>query len=127
MNLESIAEKLEQDGVGSRAHDIFINHMPTDAESGILLRDPYIGTAFDYELPNYRDTRFNVATRSKNYADAKNLMWSVIRSLMVSNTSLTGMAVKFIRPRTEPIPFPKSVAGYYEFLVIFDAVYVIVE
>lgn len=127
MNLESIAEKLELDGVGNRAFDIFINHLPTEAERAILLRDPYIGTPIDPELPNYRVTRFNVAARAKSYQEGKELMSQVMRSLTLSNTALTGMEVRYIRPRTEPIAFPMSQAGMFEFLVIFDAVYVIVQ
>ncbi len=126
MNLESVAERLELDGVGWRGSDIFVSHLPTEVERGILLRHSYTGTPIDPELPGYRNTRFSVATRAKTYKEGVDLMWAVINSITVARVQMTNMDVKLIRARTEPIPFPMSPAGMFEFLVIFEAVYVIV-
>lgn len=127
MNLESIAEKLQDDGVGQMGASIFINHMPADAASGVLLRPPYVGTPIDFELPGYRKTKFNVAARGKNYQEAYALAMKVMESLTVMETTLTGMDVRYIRPRTEPVSFPVSEGAAVEFLMIFETVYVIVE
>lgn len=126
MNLEAIASKLQLENVGKKGRSIFINSMPADAETGILLRIPFVGTEIDYELPNYRKTKFNVATRAKDYREAETLMRKVMACLTLSEVALENMDVRYIRPRTEPVPFPVTPAGQFEFLVIFDAVYVIV-
>lgn len=126
MNLEAIANKLQLDGLGKKGKTIFINHMPVEAEAGILLRGSYVGTEINYELPNYRTTRFNVAVRAKSHTQAQTLVDKVCVALTLSEVALDGMDVRFIRPRTEPVLFPVSPAGQFEFLVIFDAVYVIV-
>lgn len=127
MNLESLADKLQDDRLGKIGKDIFINHMPASAEQGVLLRQPYIGTPIDYELPNYRNTRFQAAIRSKDFKVGEQLAREVSASLTLTETVLPEMDIRYIRPRTEPVPFPLNAAGMFEFLVIFDAVYVIVE
>lgn len=127
MNLEALAEKLQADRLGKKGKEIFINHMPTSVEAGILLRPPYVGTPIDYELPGYRSTRFNLSVRAKDYQTGDKLIRKAMASLTLEETKLSGMDVRYIRPRTEPVSFPLSVAGTFEFLVIFDAVYVIVE
>lgn len=127
MNLNTLAEKLQSDGVGVTGKTIFINHMPTKVEKGVLLRPAYVGTPIDYELPDYRVTRFSVAVRAKDFADGEALMRSVMSSLTLTEIQLSGMDIRYVRPRTEPVPFPLTVGGMFEFLVIFDAVYVIVS
>lgn len=126
MNLEMIAAKLVADAVGVVGTTIFINHMPVKAKSGILLRPPYVGTPIDYELPGYRRTRFNMSCRAESYTAAKALIEAAIASATVKETTLSGISVKYVRPTTEPVSFPISDGGFVEFLVIFEAVYVIV-
>lgn len=125
MNLEILAHKLQTDGVGKKGVDIFIQHMPQSAETGILLRMPYIGAPIDYELPGYRRERFNLIVRSKKYQTAEALVRKAMTSLTVSETQLTGMDIRFMRPERLPISYPLSEADMTEFLVIFEAVYVI--
>ena len=127
MNLEMIADKLQDDGVGKNGRSIFINSMPLEATAGILLRPPYIGTPIDYELPGYRKTKFNAAVRGKNYKEAKALADKVMESLTFYETAFPGVEVKFVRPVAEPVSFPVSDGAMIEFLMIFEAVYVIVE
>lgn len=126
MNLEMIADKLQDDGVGKKGKTIFINHMPADVQTGILLRPPYIGTPIDYELPGYRKTKFNCAVRGKNYKDGNALAQKVMESLTFSEMTISDTLVRYVRPTTEPVSFPVSDGGMVEFLMIFEAVYVIV-
>ena len=130
MNLEAVAERLEQDGVGEQGKTIFINHMPDTCQDGILLRLPFGGTPIDYELPNYRTTEFWVVSRAKDYLAARDRIEQAVASLNNphgAGTSLTGMKVNYIRATTEPVHFPKTAGNYLEFLVIFEANYVIVS
>lgn len=127
MNLEMIADKLQADGVGQKGKVVFINHMPAEIVPGILLRPPYVGTPIDYELPGYRKTAFNVAVRATTYVEGEALAKKVMKSLTVSESMLGLTEVRYIRPRTEPVSFPVSDGALVEFLMIFEAVYVIVE
>lgn len=127
MNLEMIADKLQEDGVGIKGKTIFINNMPVETVAGILLRPPYIGTPIDYELPGYRKTKFNAAVRGKTYQEAKNLANQVMSSLEFGNRQFPGLDVRHIRPITEPVSFPVSDGSLIEFLMIFEANYVILE
>lgn len=127
MNLEMIADKLQADGVGMKGKTIFINHMPSDVVPGILLRPPYIGTPIDYELPGYRKTTFNVAVRGTTYVEGDQLAKKVMKSLTFSEVTLGLTEVRYVRPETEPVSFPVSDGALVEFLMIFEAVYVIVE
>lgn len=126
MNLEMIANKLSDDGVAKKGITLFVNQMPVDAKVGVLLRPPYIGTPIDYELPGYRKTKFTASIRGTTYKEANDLAQRVMESLTVIETELDGIAVKFIRPVTEPVLFPVSDAGMTELLVLFETVYVIV-
>lgn len=126
MNLEMIAERLQDEGVGRMGQTIFINHMPVEASVGVLLRPPYIGTPIDYELPGYRKTKFNAAVRGRNYSEAKTLVQKVMDALTFGDIELSGLEIRHVRPITEPVSFPVSDGGMVEFLVIFEATYVIV-
>ena len=126
MNLEMIAERLQDEGVGRMGQTIFINHMPVEALVGVLLRPPYIGTPIDYELPGYRKTKFNAAVRGRNYSEARTLVQKVMDALTFGDIELSGLEIRHVRPLTEPVSFPVSDGGMVEFLVIFEATYVIV-
>lgn len=127
MNLEMIADKLQDDGVGKKGKTIFINHMPVEATAGVLLRPPYVGTPIDYELPGYRKTKFNAAARGKNYKEANILAQKVMESLTFGGIEMSGLDIRHVRPIAEPVSFPVSDGSMVEFLMIFEAVYVIVE
>jgi hypothetical protein len=127
MNLEMIAERLQDEGVGRMGQTIFINHMPVEASVGVLLRPPYVGTPIDYELPGYRKTKFNAAVRGKNYKEASALAQRVMEALTFNDVEISGLEVRHVRPLTEPVSFPVSEGSMVEFLVIFEATYVIVE
>lgn len=126
MNLQSLAMQLQKDGVGRIGTSIFIADMPADAKSGVLLRGPRLGSPIDYELPGYRNTHFNVSVRGQTYKEGEALMKKAMASLTITETEIPGMDIRYIRPQTDPIPFPLSDAKIFEFLVIFEAVYVIV-
>jgi len=125
VRLESIASYLQAQSVGTQGQDIFINAMPALDEAGILLRQPFSGTAIDHELPRYRKTSFMLITRARTMQAAKILMDAAVATLTVSNSdALTDLHVNYIRPRHEPIAFAPTPGNMTELLVNMDACYV---
>lgn len=120
MNLLPIAEKLEADAVGVLAETIFINMIPAEAPTGVLLRNPLHGTQIDYELPGFYKTEFKIIARSTNYTDGDALIQAVFDSLTVSNIQLGSMYVKYMRPKTKPVVFPLSKGNLLEFSADFS-------
>lgn len=126
MNLEAIAKKLQKDGVGRIGIDIFAGHAQEKKENGILLRDTFNGDPIDYELPGFYRTRFHCIVWSKKYKDGQTLSLKVMKSLTMTDTVLEDMEFRYLRPRNRPNAYPLSEGSTFEFLVIFDGVYVIV-
>lgn len=128
MKLEVIAEELENQAIGQMGKTIFINHMPDNCLEGVLLRMDFTGTPIDYYLPNYRKTEFWLITRSKEYGKAKTLAENAAAAISYPHggVMLSDLKINYLRPQTEPVHFPVTAGGYHEFLVIFDANYVIV-
>lgn len=120
MNLLPLAEKLEADGVGVMTDTIFINMIPVEAPTGVLLRNPLQGTLIDYELPGFYKTTFKVICRAPNYAEGEALIQAVFDSLTVIEAQVGPMYVKHMRPRTKPVVFPLSKGNLLEFSADFD-------
>ena len=125
MNLESIAEYLNAQGLGVPGQTVFVHKMPAEVKEGILLLSSLSGTQIDYELPKYRKTKFQAIVRHTNHIGGKELSKQVMNALTLYNHNLTGMKVKRIRPRHEPIVFPVSKGNLLEFSVNYDAIYVL--
>ena len=127
MKLDILAKKLQDDGVGIMGKTIFLGNMPPDAPKAIILKDSPLGTPIDEELPGYRRSRFHAAVRDESYELGRKLAERVSASFTLKEKVLTGMDIRFIRPLIEPTGFPLADSNIFEFLVIFEAVYVIVE
>lgn len=125
MNYEVLSKKLQTDGVGRIGKDIFVQYMPETAETGILIRNSFLGGLIDYELPGYRRDKFSLIVRSKKYKTAEELMRKAMKSLTLSETTLPGMDIRYIRPERDFVTYPLNESDLHEFLVIFEAVYVI--
>lgn len=129
MNLEPIALYLEQQTqppLGIRGQSLFINALPADTEPAILLRDPFGGAEILHELPGYRRASFQVIVRAKDYREGQTLSKAVSSALTMENASLTGMDIKFMRPRHDPFTFAPSPGNSLEWVVNIDAAYVLV-
>lgn len=120
MNLLPIAEKLEADGVGVMADTIFINMIPAEAPTGVLLRNPLQGTQIDYELPGFYKAEFKVIARATTYQDGDALIQAVFNSLTLVETNVGSMYVKYMRPKTKPVVFPISKGNLLEFSADFS-------
>lgn len=120
MNLLPIAEKLEADGVGVMAETIFVNMIPAEAPTGVLLRNPLQGTQIDYELPGYFKTDFKVIARATTYPEGEALIQAVFDSLTIQSAQVGTMFVKYMRPKTKPVVFPLSKGNLLEFSADFS-------
>jgi hypothetical protein len=126
MNLESVAEMLEDAEVGIQGTDIFVEFIPASCSQGILLRQPFGGTQIDYDLPGYRKTSFMLIARAKTYSAGKTLIDNAVAALTVDNEEVTNMHINYMRPQTDPFFYAPSAGGNVEFVVHIDACYVIV-
>lgn len=124
MNLMPLAQLIEDEGLGVKGQSLFLNMMPSEAESAILLRSPLVGTKIDYELKNYFKTEFQLIVRTHAYADGEALIKQVCDLLTVTDKQVEDVFFKTCRPRTEPVVFPLSAGNLLEFNVMFDTVYV---
>lgn len=120
MNLMPVAEKLEADGVGVMAETIFINMIPAEAPTGVLLRNPLQGTQIDYELPGFYKTEFKVICRAPTYAEGDALIQAVFASLTLVESQVGSLYVKHMRPKTKPVVFPLSKGNLLEFSADFS-------
>jgi hypothetical protein len=124
MKLETIAEMLENASVGVAGSDIFINMIPAEVTTGILLRQYFTGTKIDHELPGMRKTSFFVIARSPDYLTAKGLAESAVAALHLRYETEVGTThFKYMRPRTEPFVYAPSPGQLVEFSVVIDCCY----
>lgn len=123
MNLIPLAERLQAMGFGAMGDFVFINMIPVDAPSGVLLRNHLSGTLIDYELPGYYRTGFRLIVRSKTYQEGESLIERAIEALTVRNAQIGDLRVVHLRPSTEPVVYPLSVGNLLEFSADMDIVF----
>jgi hypothetical protein len=119
MDLMPIANKLEFESLGVQGKTLFINFMPMEAKTAIMLRSPLSGVDIDHELPGYFKSGFMVIVRSPEYTTALAKMQEVMLALTLYNEELDGMSVKCMYPTSLPISFPVSEGNFYEVQVNF--------
>lgn len=120
MELEPIALKLEQAGLGIRAKSIFVHAMPVECKKGILLRSPLQGTAIDHELPGYYKAEFSVICRSHSHSEAVAMANQATQALKGYNVTIGPIEAKHLLPNHLPVVFPVSEGNFVEALVKFD-------
>lgn len=124
MKLMPLADLLEAAGHGVKGESIFLNMMPADAESAILLRSPLSGTPIDYELPGYYRAEFQLIVRGRDYAATEAWIEQVVATLTMADKQVGPMRFNYCRPKTEPVSFPLSDGNLYEFSANFDTSFV---
>jgi hypothetical protein len=123
MDLMPIANKLEFEGLGTQGKTLFVNFMPMEAKTAIMLRSPLSGARIDHELPGYFKSPFMVVVRSPEYTAALAKMQEVMLALTLYNEELDGMSVKHMYPVSLPISFPVSDGNFYEVQVNFETAF----
>jgi len=124
MNLMPLITLLQTSGLGVPGQTIFLNMMPAEADSAILLRNPLSGTKIDYELPDYYRSQFQLIVRGKSYKAAQAVSDQAIAALTLVNTQVGTLYFNFCRPKTEPVAFPLSKGNLIEFNVNFEVNFV---
>ncbi len=120
MNLVPLGLRLEANGAGKIRESIFINMIPIRVNNGILLRNPLVGTAIDYEMKGYYRTEFQVIVRAANYESGESLMQKVFQILTLEETQVGDMHIKHCYPRFEPVVYPISDGNLLEFSTDFN-------
>jgi hypothetical protein len=123
VNLMPLAERLQAMGFGAMGDLVFINMIPVDAPTGVLLRNHLSGTPIDYELPGYYRTGFRLIARSKTYQEGESLIERAIEALTVQDKHIADMRVVYLRPSTEPVVYPLSIGNLLEFSADMDIVF----
>jgi len=128
MKFEDIAKHIEDTVSGIRlGRNLFINRVPADVTTGVLLKETYAGTERDQYIPGLRRGRFQVVVRGTDFSKTKSLIDTIVDTLSITEREFSEVHFKVIAPMTEPIPFMESDGGFCEFTVNFYAVYDIVE
>jgi len=128
MDLHSVAVYLAEQDIGLRISgsekNLFVHHMPARVASGVLLRQSFVGTPVDHELPGFYKTSFQVIVRHGDYKKGEALALSVRGVLTIRMERQVGnMWVRHILPRHEPLVYPVSEGDRLEWSINFDAVY----
>ena len=121
MNLAPIVELLEAENFGTIGKDLFRNFMPHDVREGLLVTIQ-MPVEIDRYL-NYCKGSFQVVARGTDWESPRLVMVDVSKVLCGEGLSLGDMYFYFMRPRHEPLIFPKSEGDLIEASVNFDFIY----
>lgn len=124
MDLTPIANKLENEGLGTPGTDLFVNFMPMEAADAVLLRSPLSGTEIDPNLPGYYRCYFTAIVRTRDFVQGQEKMREIMRVLTIYDEDVDDIFVKRMYPKTLPVYFPISDGNFYEIQVTFDLVFV---
>lgn len=123
MNLDGVAQILQEQALGRPGQSLFVDFLPADKD-GILLRQPSTGSLIDHELPGYTKTSFMLIVRGNGREKCKKLILDAMQALTISGKTVAGMHINYMRPRTEPLAFPLSAGNKVEYSTNIDCCYV---
>lgn len=118
MNLQSFVDHMELNGFGVSGVDLFRENMPAECDRGYLFIilmpvsiDPYT---------HLRRGEFELIARSGDSDEAKKMVFDAIESLSMSNRNVGDEMYYYIRPKHEPLTFPRSDGSHIEASVTFE-------
>ena len=116
MTLANIALHLEQQSLGTRGTDIFIDMMGAELSTGITLRQ--WGGNWDENYNGLiREAVFQAVIRGAHYAAAQEKMEAVLPALTIRQRTIGTAYYYFVHPMQDPIPFGREAAGVTTFVV----------
>jgi hypothetical protein len=125
MNLIPLANRLEEQGVGTTGKSVFVNYMPAQSETGILLRDYFGGTAVIPELPGYYRASFMMIVRTNDMEAGLQLMRDAIAAVtIVTEEQVEEYLCRYIRPRNLPFVYAPSLGQNIEIAVNMDCCFI---
>lgn len=127
MIAEKLAEYLEEKIPALKvAKHIFINFMPSDIATGVLIKPGFSGFEIDPELIGLHRGTFNVVVRGKSYLNVEASMNEISAVLTVAGLQLGEVLFHSIRPKNTPLSYQLSLGDNFEFSVNFFTIYAIV-
>lgn len=123
-NLDMVVEYLEAMGWGTPGVNLFRGNMPDAIHEGLLLtiQTPVTINPYVYAL---RQGAFQVIARGTDEDEVKQRLMGVSDTLNVQGLELGDMTFRYIKPRHEPLVFPRSGGDLIESLVNFDFVFTV--
>lgn len=121
--IDTLANHLEDAGVGLVGKDIFVHFLPEAAEYGILLLDNYVYKTTS-EIPGYRRGQFRIVVRAKTHKEGNTLSTQTIAALSMVRKKFAGIEIKLLEQMHDPISFPPSThTKSKEFVTNFSVIY----
>ena len=127
MNLNHLANEIDALNLGV---ETFLDAMPGDVNTGILVRAPLSGIPIDHYLPGYYKTSIQVIVRAQKHdrgdALAKQLMDALTthQTKAYSSSGLPNLVINHMLPETLPIKYPRSDSNGIEWSLNFMVAYV---
>lgn len=115
MNILPFAQRLQAQGLGTVATNIFINTFPAKVVSGILIRLRPAGVPFDHDLPGYLKGTFQLIVRGANFEETQTLASNAVKALTLGKMTLGPYRINYARATVVPTPFPLSEGNLVEF------------
>lgn len=126
MNLNLFAHILQDADAGEIGKSIFVHFMPATVRTGLLVKAPVEGSAFNAELPGYVCGKFQVISRAPTYADAEILIKKAVDALHTQQIRAFDppehgfRQINLIVPTHYPWTYPRSDSSDIESSVNFD-------
>jgi hypothetical protein len=124
VNIKSLADRLEEQGMGQVGRDIFYFSAPEGIGECLLVLDNLEPTTRDEELPGFKESRFRVIVRRLDYDVAISTAKNVIVAMEMRRGAIGDMSVKRLRAEFDPIAYPLPMSDMIEVSVNFCAYYV---
>lgn len=121
--LNEIQDYVHNLGLAIVGDDSYASSMPADVPRGVLFRLPLNGVPIDPELPGYRKTSIQVIVRDASREEGEERCLILMDALTMNETFLENFKITYMRPRHDPIDYPRSGSGYVEFSVNYDVRY----
>lgn len=126
--MEQVAALLAAAGLGTPGKDLFVHRMPDGCPAGLVVLNRLAAQAIDWNLPRYRRDSFQVVARHRLPLEAERLARRAMEALTLfgwrelppAGAVERPTAVMFIRPRHEPIVYPRSESDLHEASVNYD-------
>lgn len=105
--IDTLANQLQESGVGTIGKDLFVHFLPEAAASGILLLDNYVYRTTS-EIPGYRRGQFRIVVRARTHKEGNTISNQAIAALTMVRRKYDGIEIKLSEQMHDPIPFPPS-------------------
>ena len=127
---EQVANLMVANGVGRLGRDVFVHAMPETVTQGWLILGKLDLLDIDWDLPTLRKEGFQILARHPSPLEAEKMAMRAARAvsfhqwrdLPPAGSAESSIRALYIRPRHDPIVFPRSEGDIYEASVNFEFV-----